>query len=244
MKHYQDFQERKSRNKKFLGILIIVIGIIALLKQVFLFPIWHFRDAWPFLLIAIGIFIGIKNRFQTIAPYILIGIGLFHLIPNFSFFVGDRIVYSRHLAVPMALIGIGAIFMLNQRKKKSFPHTFTTNTASEDLLNVDITFSGRKEFVTSKNFQGGNINAAFGGAEINLMQADSPSDLIILNVRVNFGGVDMTVPANWIVKNEIETTFGSVEDQRKLQSGAFVENQKTLVLRGSCNFGGVEIKSF
>ena len=50
--------------------------------------------------------------------------------------------------------------------------TRTTGTSFADRLNIDAIFSGVNRRMMSKNFQGGKITAAFGGAEIDLTQSD------------------------------------------------------------------------
>ena len=118
------------------------------------------------------------------------------------------------------------------------------NSMTNMSLNADILFGGRKEIVTSKEFKGGRVTATFGGAEINLMQADSSDKEIILDVRATFGGIEILVPSDWDIKNEIQPIFGSVEDQRTIRIIPNVFNRKTLVLQGSCFCGGIEIKSY
>jgi hypothetical protein len=68
---------------------------------------------------------------------------------------------------------------------------------------------------------------------------------MILNVKVSFGGVELVVPSHWELQNEIETTFGSVEDHRSIRTPqSSGEEKKVLILRGNCSFGSVEIKSY
>ena len=112
------------------------------------------------------------------------------------------------------------------------------------MLNIDVTFGGRKEIVTSKDFKGGTISATFAGAEVNLMQADSTTQPMTLDVRVAFGGVELIVPSHWEIQNNITPAFGSVEDQRIIRTPNSGEEKKVLALRGSCSFGSIEIKSY
>ncbi|MBZ0098635.1 MAG: cell wall-active antibiotics response protein, partial [Taibaiella sp.] len=114
----------------------------------------------------------------------------------------------------------------------------------DSVLNVDVTFGGHKEIVTSKDFKGGNVSTTFGGAEINLMNADSTDKTITLNMRVSFGGIELIVPSHWLIKNEISNTLGSVEDNRNIYTQGGSEEKITLVLTGSCSFGSIEIKSY
>ena len=57
--------------------------------------------------------------------------------------------------------------------------------------------------------------------------------------------MELIVPSHWEIQNEIETTLGNVEDHRAIRTGtSSTEERKVLILRGSCSFGSVEIKSY
>lgn len=241
MSHYGNRRDRG--NKVFFGILIIIIGLFIFLKQVGLMPMLDFHANWPLFLIAIGILLGIKKRFASPAPFILIAIGVFNYIPAFTFTLGGREVDSERLVVPLLFIFIGLIIIFKP-KKKHWQHMDMTHLTSDKTLEADIVFGGRKEIITAKDFRGGRITAMFGGAEINMLQADSTEQIIVLDVRARFGGCELIIPSNWDVKNEVDTVMGSVEDKRSLRPSDTTENRKTLILRGSCFCGGIEIKSF
>ena len=53
-----------------------------------------------------------------------------------------------------------------------------------------------------------------------------------------FGGVDIIVPNDVAIKNEVTTILGGVDD--KTIPGA--KAKKTLYIRGECFFGGIELK--
>jgi hypothetical protein len=111
------------------------------------------------------------------------------------------------------------------------------------MINAFALFAGRKEMITSKNFQGGRVSAIFGGTTLNLMNADSSASHIVLDVTAALGGVEITIPSHWELVNEVDAIFGGVEDARMMRT-APTESSKTLVIRGFCLMGGVEIKSY
>lgn len=233
-------------DKRWFGLILLFVGSFILLKKFDLFY-FDFRSMWPWALIVIGVLIGIKNKFRNNAPYILIAVGAAHLIPVFEVFG----VSSKALVLPAALIAIGLILILKPHRKKKLwnercEDNIKTVTNNDNLLNIDVTFGGHKEIVTSKEFKGGKISTTFGGTEINLMNADSSEKLIYLDFKVSFGGVEIVVPSHWQIQNDISNTLGSVEDNRNIytNSGASDEQTITLVLRGSCSFGSIEIKSY
>jgi hypothetical protein len=67
---------------------------------------------------------------------------------------------------------------------------------------------------------------------------------MVLDVRVAFGSAEIIVPSHWEVVNEINPTLGSVEDQRMLRTPDASIERRTLILRGSCAFGSIEIKGY
>ncbi|HRO42822.1 MAG TPA: LiaF-related protein [Flavipsychrobacter sp.] len=240
MSHYRD---QRRGNKVFFGILIIIIGLFIFLKQVGLIPMLDFHANWPLILIAVGLLIGVKNRFSSPAPYILIAIGIFNYIPAFTFTMAGREVDSEDIVLPFLLVLAGLVIILKP-KKKHWTERDNTEIITNKSVVADVVFGGRKEIITSKDFRGGKVTATFGGVEINMLQADSPEQNIVLEVRATFGGCEIIVPSNWDIKNEVETIMGSVEDKRTLRTPDATENRKTLILRGSCFCGGIEIKSF
>jgi hypothetical protein len=55
-----------------------------------------------------------------------------------------------------------------------------------------------------------------------------------------FGGVELTVPENWIVEPRITSIFGGVEDRTRPPADP---NAPPLVVVGTVIFSGIEIKS-
>lgn len=238
--HHRRFNRRGD--KLWFGFVVIGIGILLMLKKLGIFYFaWH--TFWPFLLIGLGLMLGIKHRFHHHAWWILILIGTAHIVPEFEVMNG---VYSSSLMVPLALIIGGVVIAIRSQKKNRYmdtPMQVVTNT--EGTMNIDVTFGGRKEIVTSKDFKGGTVSTFCGGVELNLLQADSAVQPMVLNMRVSFSGVELIVPSHWEIQNEIEPSFGNVEDHRSIHTNTPAgEEKKVLILKGTCSFGNIEIKSY
>ncbi len=233
--------ERRKKDKMWFGLLIVLIGVVLLVREIVM-PHINLEDMWPVILIAIGLFIGVKKNFRNNAWWILIFIGTVNLIPAQRIFGVD----SSKLVWPAALIigGLMIVFRSNKRHHNWKDHMQVV-TSSDSTLNIDVTFGGRKEIVTSKEFRGGNISTSFGGTEVNMTQADSSVQPMVLNVKVFCGGVELVIPSHWELKNEIDPVMGSIEDKRTMHTAqAAGEQKRVLILRGTCTCGGVEIKSY
>lgn len=236
----------RGRNKPVFGILLAIAGLFLLLEMFEVLPDIRYAlrsFGWPLILIVIGIIIGIKHQFRNLGSWVLIAIGLANLTPAFEI-AG---VASNKMIWPLALIGIGLFLMFRGRKPDRFPGRqgkFEALTNTSDRLNIDVTFGGRKEIITSKNFRGGRAQATFGGVELNLMQAEIADSPAVLDMRVSFSGVEVIVPSSWEVRSEIAPTMGSFEDKRVLRPAADGLPAPVLIIRGHCSFGNIEVKSY
>lgn len=248
--------ERSGR--VFAGFITVGIGALLLARQSGAdVPRWLLD--WPMILIAIGLFIGIRHRFQTPAWFILVGLGTFfmadHLIDDFSF---GQFIW------PIVIITIGILLIFKPKRKyredwKKWKFNLRTEgpgedwtkgghdprveNTDEDMIETVTIFGSAKKNIISKNFKGGEATAIFGGVEINLGQADinGRAELELTHI---FGGAKIIVPADWkIHTGELVCIMGGFEDKRKNVSPNPDPN-KVLVIRGTCIFGGIDVKSY
>ncbi len=226
---------------------------------------------WEVLLIALGLFIGIRHNFRSPAWFIMMVIGGVFLIRSDEFakyFPGINL----NNIWPIALIMLGLFFILRPRRHRYWQDQVSDHvdskvdealaatgepsdvkgrpaqgeprptTLSEDFIDSTSVFGGVKKNIISKNFKGGDITNIFGGSEIDLTQADINGTVAIDLTQV-FGGTKLIVPSNWQVKAQMAAIFGGVEDKRSIQNAALDPN-KVLVLDGTSIFGGIEIRSY
>jgi predicted membrane protein len=254
MKNINDKDQNKEGSKVIAGVIIVAVGIALLLRNIgFLLPQWLFT--WPMILILVGIYTGFKHNFKNNSWLIVTGIGAFFLIQKF--------LPSLHLEPffwPLIIIAIGVIYILNPGKKswgnwKEIENNDKLKVSdswqgyasdesvdSNDEFKINSIFSGVKRNIITKKFKRGQIRTIFGGAEIDMSQADMTSPSYI-NIDVAFGGVEIVVPANWTIQNDIQGVFHGVEDKR-YNNVVVIDPNKILVLKGNCAFGGIEVKSY
>ncbi|MFD2584292.1 hypothetical protein ACFSR6_17440 [Pedobacter vanadiisoli] len=250
--NHNDNNSAKNGGRALSGFVIAIIGVALLLNNMNLnIPGWIL--SWSNFLILIGVFIGVRRNFKGIAWLILILIGAYNTLDNIPDLDFDPSKYA--LGVGLVIIGGFLIFRPKDaeffgkrckgRKKASFnfEEAASDKTANNnDVIEVTAVFGGSTQTVYSKNFQGGDISAVFGGADIIMTQADF-TDTVSLDVTAVFGGIKLIVPQNWAIKSNVTALFGSVEDKRS-HVMPVSEMTKTLVLDGTAMFGGIEIKSF
>ncbi len=240
----RQYREHRHKNRVFFGITIAIVGLVLMLTTMHVLPCIDLENSWPAILIVVGLLIGMKSGFRNNAWWILIIVGIANFTPQFMI-MGRP---SRDFAWPIGIIIVGLAIALRPRRDRCYAKPYrggmATSINTEGTLNMDVTFGGRKEVVTSKDFKGGNVSVTFAGCEINLTQADFTEPSVVLDFRVSFGGVEIIVPSHWDIQNEVSPSFGSVEDERTIQTVTNNETRKVLILRGSCSFGSIEIKSY
>jgi predicted membrane protein len=243
------------------GLFLLLVGVAAILRQtIFDFPSWVL--SWPMILIAVGIFIGLKHGFRGPGWIILIGLG--------CIFLADKVVPGADLKPfiwPFVIISIGLfmIFGASSRKKwmrekwgwdgndfaknpdlsqgEAAPGDASYNVKDEDdFIDSTAILGSSKKVILSKNFKGGDITNFMGGAEINCSQAEI-TGRVKLDITQIFGGTKLIVPAHWTIKSTVTSIFGGFEDKRS-PSGISPDPGKVLVLDGTTIFGGIEIKSY
>jgi predicted membrane protein len=243
----------RNRGHIWPGLFLLSIGGLLLLRQLGVaLPYWLFN--WPMLLIAIGLFVGLKQDFKLGGWIIAIFIG--------ALFLADHVITGINLRPfigPVILIGIGIFFIFRPRPHwqrqqynrfepiRTGEENLETTTASpgfgdaNDHIDAVCMFGGIKKNILSKSFKGGDVVNIMGGSELNLTMSDI-NGKVIIDATCIFGGTKLIVPSSWDVHSEVVAIFGGVDDKRQMNTT--VDANKILVLRGVCLFGGIEIKSF
>lgn len=102
-------QNMRHADKSWLGIGIIVVGLVWLLRVLDVpMPDWIFT--WPSLLVVAGIFSGLASRFRNMGSLVLIVIGLVFLARNSVWPNTDLTKYI----VPVLLIFVGFVFLVKR----------------------------------------------------------------------------------------------------------------------------------
>ncbi len=247
-------EQSHRRGKVVGGILVVIAGSLFLAKELGA-DIPHWLFTWKTFLIALGIITGVKHNFKNAWWFFLVAIGGIFLLGDFY-----PELNIKPFIWPVVIILFGLMMIFKPRKKfhhhyrKYAHHRFNKyghqgscymreDSVSEDYVESTSFMGGVKKNVLSKKFKGADITNVFGGAEINLSQADMESTAIMELTNV-FGGTKLIIPPHWEINSELVSVFGSIEDKRPMQPNTTMGEAKILVLRGTTFFGGIDIKSY
>ena len=146
---------------------------------------------------------------------------------------------------PAVLIILGLWILMGRSGEHHHRHFKVKNgkiidEETSNHFNYAATFQGMDKRVVTEDFRGGNIEATFGGLNLDLREAKiKVKTPVTLKVDTTLGGVNIKVPSSWLVENQIHGFAGGVHDTT-IHPG---EKNKTgtLILTGSATLGGVEI---
>lgn len=216
-----------------LGIVIVVIGLLALLASLGLdidFRIWDF---WPVILILLGLSILSRphDRGSLYPGWLFLLFGVLFLLDNL-----DIIHFGYRVFWPLVIIFIGLAIL-----RHGFG--FSAGESSEsDQINVTAVLGGGDYNYSSKSLKGGRVFAFMGGAKINLREADISEESATVDVFTIMGGVEIGVPASWQVTVHGVPVLGGIDNKTVSQSAA-ESRTKRLIVKGTAIMGGIEVKN-
>ena len=210
----------------FFGLLIVAVGTLLLLDNAGVLDAWEIVSTWwPVVVILAGILTFAANPRHWPVALIITGVGVAFLLSNLDIVdLGDFII-------PAAIILVGLLVL--------FGRGLGAKTEAGDRVNSFNVFSGSEIASHSKQFQGGNISAVFGGAEVDLRDT-LPAPGAELDVFAAFGGVEVTVPQGWNVITRGLPLFGGIENATA--KDPVPADAPTLAINATVLFGGLEIK--
>ncbi len=247
--------------KTIAGLILIAIGILFALESLGWiqgFEIWEF---WPVILIIAGISHIVRPRKPGHRAWGLLEIafGAFFLLrtlgvfwisfwkvwPVFLVLAGLHLIWQAWVTGPRGAAGVGerahdgAMAGLEATRGLRGP-----GPASGTLEELAV-FGGGDRVIRTADFRGGTINVVFGGFDIDLREAVMAADSATIDVFVCFGGIDLRIPEDWNVVNQVTPIFGSCE-YRPRPGGAITTSgavRKTLTITGAVIFGGIDVKN-
>lgn len=106
------------------------------------------------------------------------------------------------------------------------------------IRHINASFGKQTYDFAGQRFEGAKVQTSFGFVGIDLRGADI-LDGSVIDVDCSFGGMEIRVGDDVMVKQTVEAPFAGVD----YKAHQFLsENAKTIYVKGRCSFGGIEIK--
>ncbi|MCK4746103.1 MAG: hypothetical protein KAT15_03670 [Bacteroidales bacterium] len=229
-------KQKKSNKRAFLGLILVLAGIVLIVANFNLFP-FGLRPvlfSWPVILILVGLFL-LLSREAKATGRILILLGGFFMIPRLW-----NVPWGWHeLFWPALLVGLGAILITRGLTRRREYHD-----QGPDFIDDMSIFGGGDRVLSTQNFKGGRFTAIFGGSKYNMMNAQLAKGRNIIDIFTIFGGCKFVIPEDWDVRIEISAIFGGFSDKRVIRKDTPRDPSRELIIKGVAIFGGGDIVSF
>jgi predicted membrane protein len=170
--------------------------------------------------------------------------------------------------LPAALIAIGVVVILRARQEPATPPAAgqprTRHFGAEELgpspspRPIDVSgppaagaasaestisefavWAGKQRRSASPAFRHADLTAIMGGIELDLRGAATATGEAIIDLFVMWGGIEIWVPPDWAVSNQVGLLMAGAEDKSTGTQAA----RHRLIVRGFAIMGGVEIKT-
>lgn len=220
----------KSQITRFIaGLAVVAVGVGFLLDN---FNVYDFdgfmHDWWPLAIILAGLLIFINNVRNFILPVIIIGVGTLLELRQ----LGITDVNPWQVIWPAALVLIGLSIIFN----RAVGHHKVSKTDRDDLMAV---LGGQDQKNASDDYKGSKLTAVLGGIKLDLRNATIKKEATI-EVLSFWGGVELLVPKDVVVKNQLSCIVGGVEDKTEHPGS---KSAPILYITGDVIMAGVEIKN-
>lgn len=247
MRHIMN-DSRHKQSKILTGIFVIFFGVMYLLSKSNV-AIPHWILTWQSFVIVMGFISLYRHNFRHFFGYAAIIFGGIFIINEFKPHTinGNLFLPVLIIVAGVMILGKATNFFGLSKNMDAIPDVIFGDDdniiSSDDYIKTTVIFGGNEKTVISKDFKGADINVVFGGAEINLMQADIQQPIVI-KTTATFGGLTLIVPSSWTVKSDVTSIFGGVQNKNNLSRNGMEDPNKVVILKGTAIFGGVEVKSY
>ena len=215
------------------GAVLIACGVVYILDIFGIADINFSFDGWWALFIIVPCFSGLFTNKEKFGNLLGLTCGILLLLAAQDVF-DYEMVWKTVVPIIIILLGIKLIVKSTSVQKK-IDNTHTEKGQKECMA----AFSSQTIDFADEEITVAKIGAVFGGAKCNLTDAKI-KDGSQLDLFCAFGGADIIVPENVIVKVNTFCLFGGISDKRIIKDTN--KDNVTLNINGFCLFGGADIK--
>lgn len=219
----------KSLTRSITGLLIVAVGLSFLLTNLNVLPFSvAIGNWWPMFVIVGGVLILLNDRKNYLWALLVIALGIIFQLNQLN--IID--VNPWQLFWPAVIIIVGVSIMTSHKVPRK-------NIAASEREDVTAVLSGSETKVQSKDFKASRVTAVCGGVTLDLREATIKKEATI-DLFSLWGGIEIYVPKNVIVKNNTSVILGGVENNTVADTD---RDAPVLHVVGDVVMAGVEINN-
>lgn len=213
------------------GLIFLAAAVLLILGQLDIFSDINLIKILIFIIAVLAALWGLKDRNYFVFMFSL---AFICIVFKHELHLEFLSFYPVAFAALFGSIGLTLIFPKNYPKTQDVKHT---GPVDDEVINCSAQLGKSTKYVDSVNMTAAYITVTFGECSIYFDAAKLKTDSASINVDVSMGNVNIYVPKNWQLKNNISSFIGtvSVRGKRDNETVAYVE------LNGSVNLGSVTV---
>ena len=239
-----------KRKNIFWGVLFVLVAVFVVLDVFIGFSV----NLWQMFLTVFLVYVIVKsipryNFFGIIFPLLLIA----HMYNQMFWWTGNIFgwyinFFSWDILLAALCLCIGLSFLFKSKRRNFFYYCGNSgreknsfneviDSIEEPEVTAETSFGSSTKFVKSENFRRADFKCSFGSMKIYFDNATLSPDGAVVFIENSFSGIELYVPKEWKVIDNISSSFGGV-DEKNYNVG---NSESKLFLEGSNSFGGIEI---
>jgi len=224
---------RRITPQAVLGLLIVGLGLVLTADNLGWVEADRVLQFWPLILTAVGVTKLLQSDTTSGRVFggVLVVLGLVMTADEVWHIEVDVMRWW-----PLALVAVGAFIVYRATRGNESSVAGGLIGADTDVSEFAF-WSGKVRRNASPAFRRADLTAIMGGVELDLRGASTQGHEAIIDVFVWWGGVEITVPPDWAVSNQVMVVMGGADDS----SSGTQDATNRLIVRGFCIMGGVDI---
>lgn len=229
MSHQSPRTRRLPTSQLLFGALVVLIGVLLLLDTTGLYPTDSFLVYVPSLFVLVGVWALVRSGFRSVVgpAFVILVAGTWQLVALDLATVDQLAAYW-----PVLIIVFGASILFGRFRAR-------VRSSDDAYSTLFAALGGVEHRNTSKAFAGADLTAVFGGAELDLRDAEVVDRPARINAVALFGGAEVIVPRDWNVRMDVLPILGGASDDRPRREEQ--HDAVDLEVTGFVAFGGISV---
>lgn len=226
------------RNRIFWGVVFILSAVFLVISKM------GYLEDFSVFSIVFSVFLGaiiIKSVYPPKFAGILFPLAFLAIIYDKQLGIENLTPWT---VLAVALLGSIGLTMLFHKKKWN-THCYCGDDGEfvvvdvEDNSNVrhKTSFGSSAKYINSDDFKQADLECSFGAMKVYFDKAKVNGGKAAIRINASFAGVELYIPREWAIDNQIRVSLGAVEEKSK----NYPTGDVTVTLVGEVSFGAVEI---